>query len=223
MSIIKDTVAGAVTGGLTWASSAIKNFVVKIKDGKLAFIQDPETIALVKEQYHSGELSIYKAYIKEDNLLFLLKMGLTLRKLGENKEENKRRNLRSKIFEKYRVRGLHISEFVENGILNRYIGILIENIISVEKFKEDIMEILNNIDKHVLFVKIADKERDIIQKTLSITNSLSPMIFIVSGMFSAALTTSNCEKTLVELLKDYRLEKMSSAEKENLFFKRILR
>jgi len=223
MTITEDAISGAINGGLNWASSAIKSFAVKIKERKLAFIQDPETIELVKEQYRSGELAIYKIYIKDDNLLFLLKMGLTLRKLGESKEEIKRRNLRTRIFEKYNVRGLHISEFVENGILNRYIGILIENIISVEKFQKDITEVLNNIDKHVLFVRLSDKERDIMQRTISIVNSLSPMVFIVSGMFSAASTIRNCETKLVELLKDYHLEKMSSAEKENLFFKRILR
>ena len=124
---------------------------------------------------------------------------------------------------KYKVKGLHIAQFVENGILNRYIGILIDDIISIEKFKKDIINILENIEKHVLFVKKDDKERDVIKQTTTIISSHLSMIFIVSGISSAAKIVRNCEDRLKELLTDYILEKISSGEKENLFFKRILK
>ena len=49
------------------------------------------------------------------------------------------------------------------------------------------------------------------------------MIFVVSGIASAAKIVRNCEEKLVELLNYYALEKISSEDKENLFFKRILK
>ncbi len=150
-------------------------------------------------------------------------MGLTLRKLEEEKDAERRQNLRTKIFNRYGVKGLHIAQFVQNGILNRYIGILIDNIVSLDKFKEDIMKVLENIEKHVLFVRNTDKERDILQAATSIVSSNIPSVFIVSGISSAAETVRNCETKLVTLLKDYELEKISSGQKENLFFKRVLR
>ena len=220
---VKDVSEGATKGFLNWSLEQIKSFIDKLKNKNLAFIQDEKTIKIVKEQYRSGELSFYKEYIEDKEMLFLLKMGLTLRKLEQEKEFERRQELRTKIFKKYEVKGLHIAQFVENGILNRYIGILIDNIVSLEKFKQDIMNILVNIEKHVLFVQTNDKEREVIQSVLSIISNNLPSIFIVSGISSAAEIVRNCEQKLIEMLKDYELEKISSGQKENLFFKRILR
>ena len=220
---ISDATKGVTEGFLNWSSNVIKDFVSKLRDKRLAFIQDEKTIKLVKEQYNSGELAIYKAYIEDKEMLFLIKMGLTLRRLEKDKEEERKRNLRTKIFNKYEVRGLHIAQFIENGILNRYVGILIDNLTSIEKFKKDIIEILNNIEKHVLFVKTEDKDREVIKQILAVVSSHQPMIFIVSGISSAAQTIRDCEKRLKELLTDYELEKMSDGQKENLFFKRVLK
>lgn len=190
---IESASKGATEGFLYWETDVIKKLVSKFRDKKLAFIQDEKTIQRVKEQYKSGELSIYKEYVKDKETLFLLQMGLTLRGLERENEEDRRRNLRTKIFNRYKLKGLHIAQFVENGILNRYVGILIDDIVSIEKFKEDIMNILQNIEKHVLFVQTKDKERDIIKQILTIISSHHPMIFIVSGISSAAKIVKNCE------------------------------
>lgn len=214
---------GVVEGFLNWGEDFIKKLALKFRDKKLGFIQDEKTIIRVKEQYKSGELSIYKEYVGDKEILFLLQMGLTLRGLEKENEEERRMKLRTKIFNKYKLKGLHIAQLVENGILNRYLGILIDNIVSVQKFKEDIVSILQNIEKHVLFVQTKDNERDVIKKTLMITTTHSPMIFILSGIGSAAKIVKNCELKLKEVLKDYDLEKISSNQKENLFFKRFIR
>ena len=130
---IESATKGATEGALNWGSDFIKKLALKFKNRKLAFIQDEKTIDIVKEQYHSGELAIYKEYVEDVEMLFLLKMGLTLRKLDKDKEQERKQKLRSKIFDKYKIKGLHIAQFVENGILNRYIGILIEDIMSIKK------------------------------------------------------------------------------------------
>src|SRR3989344_4719544 len=204
---LKDVAEGAtkgfVEGALNWTSKFIKELALKFRDNKLAFIQDEKTINIVKEQYRSGELAIYKEYIQDKEMLFLIKMGLTLRRLDKEKEEERRMNLRSKIFQKYKLRGLHIAQLVENGILNRYVGILIDDMTSINKFKEDLKEMLVNIDKYVLFVKKEDIERDVIRLTVNMTTLNLSMIFIISGIASAAQTVRKCESRLKELLKEY--------------------
>ena len=217
---IESAFAGAVKGTIDWTFDAIKSFVIKLKDKKLAFIQDEETINLVKEQYHSGELSFYKEYVSDIEILFIVNMGLTLRKLHSKKD--RRNNLRNKIFDKFEVNGVRIAQFVENGILNRYIGILIDNMSSIIDFKDKIIYVLKNINKHVLFVKKEDSERSVIQHVTSSVASNSPLIYIISGKSSAAEIVRKCEGRLVQLLPDYILEKISSNEMENLFFKRLI-
>ncbi|ATZ61733.2 MAG: hypothetical protein BME93_01870 [Methanosarcinales archaeon Met12] len=219
---IKSVARGVTEGLLDWSKEQVRQLISKLRDKELAFIQDKKTIKRVKELYRSGELAIYKEYIKDEKMLFLLKMGLTLRSLEKGNEEERRGKLRTKIFNKYEIKGLHIAQFVENGILNRYIGILMEDIDSVDKFKKDIRNILENIEKHVLFVERIDTERGIIKQTVTMVHSHRPMIFVVSGISSAANIVRNCEGRLKELLVNYELEKISSERKENLFFKRII-
>ncbi len=220
--IIESATKGATEGLLTWGEEFIKRITSKFRDKELAFIQDEKTIKRVKEQYHSGELSFYQKYIEDKEVLFLLKMGLTLRSLEKEKEEERKKNLRTKIFSRYGVEGLHVAQFVENGILNRYIGILIEDIVSIDKFKKDIMNILKNIEKHVLFVRREDKEIEVVKQSATIISAHLPMIFIISGISSAAEIVRNCETKLKQFLSDYILEKISSGEKETIFFKRVI-
>ena len=219
---VESAAKGATQGFMNWSEDFIRGLASKFRNKELAFIQDESTIKRVKEQYRSGEMALYKEYVDDKEILLLLQMGLTLRSLARSNEEERRRSLRTKIFNKYNVNGLHTAQFVENGILNRYVGILIDDISSIDKFKEDLMEVLKNIEKHVLFVQYKNDERYIIKQALTIVASHSPMVFILSGISSAAEIVRNCETKLIELLKNYELEKISSKQKENLFFKRIL-
>lgn len=220
-NFVKDVAEGITKGVLNWTFENVSSFIKKFKEGKLAFIQEKKTIDIVKELYNSGELKFYKEYIDDKELLFLVKLGLTLRKLEDDRDRLS--NLQEKIFHKYKVEGLHIAQFVQNKIFNRYIGILIDEITSVADFKKEIKKILENIERHVLFVKGFDRLREIIQKSMTIISSHSPSIFILSGIESASQIVRDCSEKLESLLKDYELEKLSSGKKEILFFKRVLK
>ena len=213
---------GAVKGVLEWGENVIKDLAKKFKEREINFIEDKNTLEIAREQYNSGELQIYKHYIEDKTKLMILRMGLVLRKLQRLGERDRKQRLREDIMKKYEIKGLHIAQFVENGVLNRYIGILLDDISSIEKFKERINEIINNIEKYVLFVKSGDDERFILDFCLKTTTSNLSMIFIVSGMGSAVEIIKRVEMRLVALLRDYELEKMSKGDNENLFFKRIL-
>jgi len=213
---------GVIKGALEWGETFIKNLANKFREKEISFIEDKNTLEIAKEQYNSGELQIYKNYIENKDKLMIIRMGLVLRKLEKLSEKERKQKLREDIMKKYEVKGLHIAQFVENGILNRYIGILLDDISSIEKFKERINEIINNIEKYVLFVRSDNDERFILDFCFRTTTSNLSMIFIVSGMGSAGEIIRKIEGKLTALLKDYELEKMSKGNNENLFFKRIL-
>ena len=218
-SPIADISKGATKALLDFTSDKIDSFIEKFKKRDLAFIRDKETIDIVREEYSSGEAKFYESYVEDRDLLLIVRMGLALRRL-ESTNEKKLHDLRERVFQKYKVRGLHIAEFVQVGILNRYIGILIGDITSLDDFKRDIKEVLENIEKHVLFVKSADKTPQITQKASNIVNSHSPNIFVVAGMGPAAKTVEECSEKLEKLLQDYEVEKISRKDKEVIFFKR---
>jgi len=215
---VSSAVEGATKGFLEFSSEKIILWIKKFKNKELAFIQNTQTIELVREQYNSGESKFYKNYVNDTRLLFLIRLGLTLRKLEEDKE--RQQNLRDKIFQKYKTEGLHIAEFVQSGVLNRYTGILIEELNSIENLQNEIEEVLKNIEKYTLFVKADSNKYEILKKVnvKAITNS--PCIFIVSGFKNAAKLVSESVEDLKFLLKEYEFERFSSGEKEILFFKR---
>jgi len=197
-SEISDVAEGLTKGLLNWSVEKVDSFIQKLREKKLAFIEEPKTIEIVREQYKSGEAEFYKKYIKNKDILFLVRMGLTLRKL-ENEEE-RRLNLRDKLFKKYKLKGLHIAEFVQNGILNRYIGILLEELTSIETLEKEIEEILINIEKYTLFVQGTVKKSEVIKNVDIKVSSNSPHIFIVSGVKSAAKIV----REIIEPLKEIK-------------------
>ncbi len=60
---MKDVAEGATKGALEWGSDFIKKLAKNFQEKKLKFIRDNENIEIAKEQYDSGELQVYKAYI----------------------------------------------------------------------------------------------------------------------------------------------------------------
>ena len=211
-------IENGIKGLLDFSKEQIELIIKKIKDKKFAFIGDKKTIETAREQYLSGESKFYHAYIHNRELLFLISMGLTLRRVEENSE--KRQNLRTKILSKYKLNGLHIAEFVQNGILNRYIGILLEMVDSIAELEKQIEEVLKNIEKHSLFVQYEDNIGIIIMKALTITDANSPNIFVISGEgVCVSLIKENVLK-ISDSLRDYSLERISTANRECLFFRR---
>lgn len=216
---IPDIVEGATKGFLNWSTDKISSFVKKFKNKELVFVKDIKTIERVKEQYNSGEGKFYEKYIKDREILLLVRLGLTLRKL-ETEDQQKLKDLRDKIYLKYKVRGLHISEFVQNGILNRCVGILLEELTSIDEFEKEIEEILGNIEKHALFIRAEYKPRVILKKVSDIINAHQPYIFTIAGTKSAAKVTQDCIPQLKSILGEYDIEEVNSKDKEILFFKR---
>ena len=214
-----DVAEGITTALLKFSEEKIKQLVEHFKTNKLRFLGDSETIKIAKEIRDSGELIFYKAYIKDKSLLFNIKLGLILRKVENDSE--KLSDLREKIKNKFQIRGLHIAYFVQNRILNRYVGILLDNLDSAEVLNKIIVDTLENIEKHVIFVDFRYKSRDIIRDAM-ILSAQNPNILIISGAGSTRKEILDSESQLNSFLKNYELEKMSTQKKEILFFKIVI-
>ena len=217
--MISDTVEGATKALLSYGEEKIKQLVESFKSKKLKFIGDEETISSARATQKSGEWIFYKNYIKDKDLLFIIKLGLVLRKV--EKDTNRLENLKEKIRQTYEMKGLHIAYFVQNGILNRYVGILLDDLDSAEGFDRVISSVLNNIEKHAIFVNWRYSKREVLKDSMTITSAHRSSIFIVSGIGSAAKVVQESEADLTEVLGKYELEKISTGTKEILFFKLV--
>ncbi|MBI2666049.1 hypothetical protein HYX13_00395 [Candidatus Woesearchaeota archaeon] len=220
-NLVSDIAEGTTKGFLEWSTERITSLAKKIKEHKLAFIEEKKTIEIVKQQYNCGEIKFYERYIQDKELLLLVRMGLTLRKLEE--DEERLLNLRDKIHMRYGPKGLHIAQFAQNGILNRYFGLLIEKLTSEEELKDKMYDVLKNIEKYALFVPANSKVAEIIRKTTTVIDSHSPSIYVIAGLKSAAPIASEAIISLEPVMESYDSERFSSKDKEIIIFKQKLR
>lgn len=210
---------GATEGLLNYGEKKLKELVRLLRDRKLRFIGDERTIENAKETKNSGEVKFYKEYINDKELLFIIRLGLVLRKV-EN-DRGRLQNLKDKIKKKYEIKGLHIAYFVQNGLLNRYVGILLDDLDSPESLNKVITDTLNNIEKHTIFVDWRYNKRQLLKESMTITSAHSSSIFIISGVGSVAKIVHETEEALIKMLSKYELEKITTGKKEILFFKKI--
>ena len=146
--------AEATYGTLEWTKDKILNVVARFRNKDLAFVEDPETIELVREQRHSTEWQILSEYLKDKRLRIIAQIGLSLRKL-EN-DRGKVDKLRIKILKRYGQEGLHIAEAVQNEVLSTFIGVDSPLSKSPADLTNQIEKLLNNVDKFIVFVKPGD-------------------------------------------------------------------
>jgi len=207
---IKDIAEGATKGVLNWTKEftkdQIRSLINKFRHKDIAFIQDIETISVVKEQLRSGEWDISSKYVKDKSLRLLIQMGLTLRKLENGKKFDKLLNLRGKILSKFGSRGLHIAQFVQNGMLTAYLGAVISKISNKNDLINQIEEILNNIDKFVVFIQEKDNSDRKVEEIKTRIYANNPATFMIFGKHSAIKIVKEIRAQLIELFKEHSID-----------------
>lgn len=215
---IRDIAEGTTKGILNWTKEftkdQIRSLVSRFRDKDIAFIQDVETIRTVKEQLRSGEWDISSKYVKDKDLRLLIQMGLTLRKLENDKKLDKLQNLRDKIRSKFGSRGLHIAQFVQVGMLATYLGVVISKIVDKNDLVTQIEEILNNIDKFVVFIQEKDSPDEKIDEVKIKIHANNPATLMLFSKRSAINIIKEVEVELISWLNDYSIANMSRNEGE---------
>lgn len=182
----------------------IKQLAQKFLNRELAFINKPENIDLVKEQRKSGEWNLIKQYIKNKDLIVPIQMGMALRKLESNPRELQ--ELKRNIVLKYKPKGLHIAELVQNNILTELIGSVVGSGSSSEGIIAEVEELLLNIEKYTVFIKSENTKEEKIQEIRIKLQASSPDVLII---FGRGLVIDKCNEIKSELennLPGYAIE-----------------
>jgi hypothetical protein len=210
---------GATKGALDYAEDKIKELVTRFLNRDIAFVQDVETIKTAKDAKHASEYKYFQQYITLSDYRILFQLGLTLRRF---EKDNKRLTLlRDKIVLKYGEKGLHIAQFVQNGLVNKYVGNILETstidpedlTVEIEKLFDNIENIVNYIEQ---FDNVDKKVKEIVTKILA----YSPKTYVICSTKSAM---EQCQKVLQRVLKEisnYEVELYKTDIKEVYFLKR---
>jgi hypothetical protein len=211
--IIKQYAEGQTKAGLDWSFEKIKELVIKFINKGNSFLEDVTIISSARKDYSSDEMKLYKKYVLDKDLRKLIGFGITLRKITDL---DKRFIFRNIILGKFKTNGLHTVQFVENGLLSELIAFS-----SKEDLGYELNEVLQNIEKYVLFVQTTD-DFGLIQEKIKIKiHCNNPYIFIISATGSAIKILKNCEDKIKSLLNNYKLKKIIDDECENFFFRLI--
>lgn len=212
---ITDAAEGVTKGILSWGEEKIKNLARSFTDKKLFFINNTETIDLVKEQLKSGNWSLCKQYIKDRDLKILVQMGLTLRKLESKPEQLQ--DLRTKILYKYQECGLHIAQVVQNDILTEFIGSIASKVHSGKEIAGKVENLLLNVDKFVLFVKADDNAEKKINEINIRLQANNPDVMILFSFKSAIEVCKQIKILLEESLVNYSIESKEEKNRHLIF------
>ena len=217
----KDPLASAAEGvtraflGLT--GEKIKRLAARFRKNDIAFVEDPEIMNLAKKQRKTSEWKLFITFIGNDktDLRVLFQMGLTLR--GLESEQQKVKSLRNTILKKYGRQGLHIAQFIQNGFFGKFLGNILERTSTPQKLKFEIENLLQNIERTVIFIKQTD---DVEMKTEEIITKIqahSPNLFIVCSGGRAKTKCGNITKKVMKRISGYDAELYETTFKEMYF------
>jgi hypothetical protein len=179
---IASATKGAVVGALTWTKEEVAALIAKLRDKNLAFIQNKETIDLVRSERATEEWEILRRHIKEKRLRILAVMGLTLRRLERSADDRDQlQELRKKIHKKYGVDGLQAAELVQRGIVTQLMARFIGAGVEASDIEAAFATLLRNVGRHAVFVKQEDSIRPLASEIKIKVLANSPDLFIILG------------------------------------------
>lgn len=210
---IEGAAKGAAKAGLEYTEEKIKKLVEGFRNRKISFVEDSDVIKQIQKQKRKAEWTLFNRYIINKDLRVLFQMGLTLRDYEKEKKDHE--FLIHKIRKKYGKEGVHFAWFVQNGIFNKYISILMDSDIEEDQLKYKINSFLDNIDNYITFVSLKDKkeiEKKINEISIKIT-AHSPDLFILSSMGDAMPICEQIINEIQDSISKYDCELFDSPHK----------
>jgi len=201
---IERAAKGAAEGFLVWSEDKIKKFARQFKDRKIAFVQNPKTIETAKEQKKTSEYDFFENYVADGDLRILFQMGLTLRKVEKNKHHCNQ--LRQRIVNRYGAEGLHIAQFVQNGLFSKYFATLMERGLTVEQTCYEIKKFFDNIEITVSYIQNEDSVQKEAAAIITRIQGHSPNIYIISGSKSATQKCRQVKSKVMAGISGYTVE-----------------
>ncbi len=175
----QDLARGMTDAFIDRSSNKIKELANRFLNHELLFIEDDETIELVKQQIKTQEWILIKKYVSNQDHKLLIQMGLALRKLDLKEDTQRISNLREKIHGKYKRIGLHIAQFVQCKLMMSYISKIIDDCKTEEGLITRIKDLLDNLENRVTFVQGGQTVDYVIEQIKARLNSHNPEDYLI--------------------------------------------
>jgi hypothetical protein len=216
---LESAAKGAVKGFLEWTAERVKEYAQKIKRKDAYLLQNVGSFEELIKQRKTTEFQIFRENIDDEDLRNCFQMGLTLRGIEDNPESCKA--LRNTILKTYKAKGLHVAQFVQNGIFAKFIGRYLEESLTPKEMKKEIQNLFDNIELTNSFVQVNDDIRIEVEKIVNRINSHNPRTYVISGLGSVKEKCRQIAREVLKRVNDYSLETYSTERKIIIFLNRI--
>jgi hypothetical protein len=218
-SPIESATKGATKGALDWTAEKVKEYVQRFKHRDVAFVQNVDIIEEALRQRKTTEFSVFRQNIDEEELRICFNMGLTLRGLEKDTESCK--NLRNKILKKYGAKGLHVAQFVQNGIFAKFYGRFLEEALTPKQMKQAIENLFKNIELTNSFIQYTDDVDKEADKIVIRLQSNNPKTYVISGLGTVKEKCKQITRKVLNRVDDYSIETYSTEMKIIIFLNRV--
>lgn len=215
---IESATKGAVKGILEWSAKSIKEFAEKIRHRDLCLLQNAAAFEEALKQRKTSEFRIFKENIEDEVLRKCFHLGLTLR--GIEKDTEACNNLRKKIFNIYGVKGLHVAQFVQNGIFAKFIGLYLEEALTPKQMKKEIENLFKNLELTNSFIQYSDEVEKVADTIVVRIQSHNPKTYVISGLGSVKEKCKQIVKRVIKRVSKYSVETYNTDLKIIIFLNR---
>jgi hypothetical protein len=192
---LREFIRGATSGAMDWTEDKVKELALRFKHRDVAFLQDVEVIDIALNQRKTSEWMLFQQNVADAKLRVLYQMGLTLRGIEDNAEKCK--SARDKIVRRYGTNGLHIAQFVQNGVFAKFIASYLERALTPEEMKQEIDNLFKNIEVTNSFVQVSDDVGREAEKIVVRIQSHAPNTYVISGLRSVK---EKCNEILAKVM-----------------------
>ncbi|HNX47935.1 MAG TPA: hypothetical protein PLC39_05085 [Methanomassiliicoccales archaeon] len=214
-----DVLAGITKGLLEHAEEKALAWVERFRNHEIVFVEDSDTIDRVKKQRKSPEWKILSDVLKDKKLRLLAQMGLALRELENDQERTQ--SLRNKIHHRYGRDGLHIAEAVQNNIISNFIGLESPNIGEPVDLTIRVENLLNNIEKYIVFIGPEDKEEVLVRRVCIRLDADVPDTLILFGAYKAKRVAISVRGKIEKAFPSYATSSIETKIKIIIFINRL--
>lgn len=205
-------VAGMTEGALNWTKKQVEDLANKFQNRDLIFLEDERNIDLVKGVKRLPEWKMFSEYIDDKEVRKLYQMGMSLRHLENDSE--RLQDLRKKINHKFGKRGLHIAQFIQNGVIRQYIIYLMKAEYGKADIKNSINELVTFIERDCFFIQGSINVERTIEKIRTRILAISPPLIILFASGFAIKKEEKIIKEIEKVIDDYEIVEIDEKEKK---------
>jgi hypothetical protein len=154
---LEEFAKGVTKGFFEHWEEKLPEWLSRIKNHEIAFLQDKPTYDIAKKESESAEYQLFAQFAPKGWPRILFKVGLAMRKIESEKESVQM--TKDDIVKKFGVSELRIAELAQKGILTQLVAQLTKILGNPTDVKKKLMLFLENAGELVVWVKKSDETR----------------------------------------------------------------